>query len=76
MEEQKTVLGWIINARSLRIALPEHKHHKWGKEIQRIIGLPKVKVKDLETILGCLNHMACIYNPMRRFLGRVYQAFY
>jgi len=76
MEEQKTVLGWIINSRSLTIALPSHKHCKWRNEIQRIIILPKVKAKDLETIPGCLNHVACIFNPMRHFLGRIYQVFY
>jgi hypothetical protein len=33
-------------------------------------------VKDLESLLGCLNHVACIFHPMRHFLGRIYQALY
>jgi hypothetical protein len=76
MEEQKTVLGWIINTRALKISLPPHKHLKWRQEIQRLINIPKVKAKHLEAILGSLNHVACIYNPMRRFLRRIYQALY
>jgi hypothetical protein len=36
MEEQKTLLGWIINSRSLTITLPSHKHCNWRNEIQRI----------------------------------------
>jgi hypothetical protein len=60
----------------LRISLPSHKHRKWPKEIQRLFSLPIGKAKDLEAILGCLNHVACIYNPMCHFLGRIYQALY
>jgi hypothetical protein len=76
MEEQKTVLGWTLNTRSLRISLPQHKHLKWCNEINRLSRSKKVKAKNLEAILGSLNHVACIYNPMRHFLGRIYQAFY
>ncbi len=76
MEEQKTVLGWILNTRTLKISLPSHKHHKWCLEIHRLIKSPKVKAKDIEAILGSLNHVACIYHPMRHFLGRIYQALY
>jgi hypothetical protein len=30
----------------------------------------------LETLLGHLNHVACIFMPMRHFLGRLYKALY
>jgi hypothetical protein len=33
MEEKKTVLGWIINTRSLFISLPPDKHKKWVEDI-------------------------------------------
>jgi hypothetical protein len=29
MEEQKKVLGWILNTRTLQNSLPPLKHHKW-----------------------------------------------
>jgi hypothetical protein len=76
LEEQKTVLGWIINTRSLKISLPTHKHSKWRGEIEKLTNLPLVTAKQLEAILGSLNHVACLYNPMRHFLGRIYQALY
>jgi hypothetical protein len=76
MEEQKTVLGWIINTRTLRISLPSHKHLKRRQDIHHLINSPKMKAKHLEAILGSLNHVACIYNPMHHFLGRIYQALY
>ena len=76
LEEQKMILGWILNTRSLEISLPPNKHEKWTKEILRLISIPKVRGKHLEYILGSLNHVANIYNPMRHFLGRIYQALY
>lgn len=76
MEEQKTVLGWILNTRSLKISLPQHKHLKWCNALNRLSRSKKVKEKNLEAILGSLNQVACIYNPMRHFLGRIYQALY
>jgi hypothetical protein len=33
-----------------------------------------VKHKHIETTIGRLNHVAGIYNPMRHFLGCLYQA--
>jgi hypothetical protein len=30
MEEQKTILGWNINTKSLSISLPPDKHQKMG----------------------------------------------
>jgi hypothetical protein len=74
MEEQKTVLGWIVNTRTLKISLPPHRHLKWSQEIQKLLNQQKVKSKQLEAILERLNHVACIYNPMFHYLGRIYRA--
>ena len=41
MEEQKTVLGWILNTISLRISLPPNKHDKWTNEIEASSQYPK-----------------------------------
>jgi hypothetical protein len=76
LEEQKTILGWILNTRSLKISLPPHKHSKWRREVEKLTNLPTVKAKQLKAILGRLNHMACIYNTMCHFLGQIYQALY
>jgi hypothetical protein len=45
-------------------------------EILRLLASPKVKGKHLESILGSLNHVTGIYNLMRHYLGRIYQALY
>jgi len=76
MEEQTIVLGWILNTRMLRISLPPNKHEKWMNEILRLVSLPKVQGKPLESILGSLNHVVNVYTLMRHCLGRIYQALY
>jgi hypothetical protein len=74
--EVKTVLGWVINTRSLTIALPEHKVVDWIRDIDSILLARQANYKLLEIIMGRLNHVACIFIPMRHFMGRLYRALY
>jgi hypothetical protein len=76
LSEIKTVLGWVINTRSLLISLPEHKVSNWLRDIDTIILARKVHFKVLESVMGRLNHVACILNPMRHFMGRLYRALF
>jgi hypothetical protein len=74
MEESKIILGWLVNTRSLSIALPVEKHKKWVRDLSALISSPKVSKKELESSIGRLSHVAGIYPPMRHFLGRLYKA--
>jgi hypothetical protein len=74
MEETKLVLGWLLNSRSLEISLPADKHTIWVSDINHLINSKCAKHKLLESMIGRLNHVAGIYQPMRHFLGRLYQA--
>jgi hypothetical protein len=76
LEETKIVLGWLINTRSLLISLPDHKCHAWLRDIDAMLSAEKSSYQLLETLLGRLNHAACIFLPMRHFLGRLYKALY
>jgi len=76
LSEIKTVLGWVINTRSLLISLPEHKVSDWLRDIDTIILARKVHFTVLESVMGRLNHVACILNPMRHFMGRLYRALF
>jgi hypothetical protein len=76
MEETKLVLGWFLYTRSLIISLAVDKHKNWVREIKNLLASTKFKHKHLESTIGRLNHVAAIYNPMRHFLGRLYQAQY
>jgi hypothetical protein len=70
LEECKLVLGWQINTRTLTISLPKDKFITWTAGINRL-SASRVKHKDLERLIGRLNHVAGIYKPMRHFLGRL-----
>jgi hypothetical protein len=74
--EIKTVLGWVINTHLLTIALPEHKVTDWLRDIDSILLAKQVNFKLLESLIGHLNHVACIFIPMRHFMGRLYRALY
>lgn len=71
MEAIKTVLGWIINTRSLSIALPLDKYLKWTSQVKEILNSTRVNSKQLEI----LNHVAAIQNMICHFLGRLHHAF-
>ncbi len=76
LEEIKKVLGWTINTRRLLISLPDDKLHSWSSDIQQMISSKKASHKSLESTLGRLNQVAGILNPMRHYMGRLYQALY
>ncbi len=76
LEETKKVLGWNLDTRRLTISLPSDKFLTWCKDIQKMLSSKKAGHKSLESTLGRLNHVAGIFNPMRHYLGRLYQALY
>jgi len=76
LSEVKTVLGWNLDTRRLLISLPDHKVTDWIRDIDTILLAKKVHYKLLKSIMGRLNHVACILQPMRHFMGRLYRAFF
>jgi hypothetical protein len=58
--ETKIVLGWLLNTRTLRISLTEHKFKAWHKDLEDLLSKSKVKEKLLEQVIGRLNYVACI----------------
>jgi hypothetical protein len=74
--EIKTVLGWTLDTRRLLIALPDHKATDWLRDIDSMLLAKKVHYKLLESIIGRLNHVACMKQPMRHFMGRLYRALF
>ena len=74
--EQKTILGWVIDTRRLTIALPANKHAAWSRSIDDILTADKVTYKELEVLIGRLNHAAFVIPMARHFLGRLRTALY
>jgi hypothetical protein len=64
LEEEKLVLGWLVNTRNLTLSLPKDKFENWTSEINKLLTKKRVKHKNLECLIGHLNHVAewtCIY---------------
>jgi hypothetical protein len=75
-DEQKTVLGWLIDTRRLTIALPTHKRIAWSRSITAMLDSVTVLFPDLESLIGRLNHAGFIIPNARHFLGRLRAAMY
>ena len=71
LAERKTFLGWIIDSRRMRVYLPQLKTLRWMNELDELLSLERVSQKQLESILGKLNHAAFIIPLSRYFLNRL-----
>jgi len=72
--ELKTVLGWAINTRCLRIYLPMDKFSDWHSDIQEMLKNPKVDKKQMESLIGRLDHVAFLMDMLRHFMSRLRNA--
>jgi hypothetical protein len=71
MDECKTVLGWFINTRSLSISLPSDNNFKWSFQLNATISAKRVSTKNLDVLVGRLNHLGSIIPMLRHFLSRI-----
>jgi len=71
LSETPTILGWVINTRLMTMSLPYKKFKHWNKDLIEVIKTRKISFKDLEKILGRLNHAALACPFMRYFLSRL-----
>jgi hypothetical protein len=71
LSENPIVLGWEINTRSLTIKLPSKKFKNWHQDLSKVLQTKKISFKELEKMLGGLNHAATACPLMRYFLNWV-----
>jgi len=74
--ERKLVLGWLIDTRRLTIELPINKHRAWTAAIRELLSKDMASYKELEELIGHLNHAGFIIPLARHFLGRLRAAQY
>ena len=74
--ERKMILGWIVDTRKLSVALPQDKFKSWTRSVDDILRRHKspAPAKDLETLMGRLNHASYVIPYARHFTGRLYKA--
>lgn len=70
--EIKTVLGWIINNRTLTIALPLGKYSEWCQDINTILSKGRANNATLKSLLSRLNHVAFLMDMLRHFMSRLW----
>jgi len=71
LSETPTILGWVINTRLLTISLPNKKYDSWNRDLLEVIKSKKISYKNLEQLLGRLNHAATACSLMRYYLNRL-----
>ena len=75
--ERRVVLGWLLCTRELRIYLPITKAIYWTQNIKELLTPDKlVRAKELEQLIGKLNHIGFILPHSRYFLNRIRHLFY
>jgi hypothetical protein len=58
LSEESIILGWKINTRALTISLPDKKYKGWHADLSLYTKAKKISYKNLELLIGCLNHAA------------------
>ena len=71
IEGQKIILGWLYDTRRLLISLPLDKWSNWSKDLLDLIKNKQTSFHDLDTLIGCLNHVGYIIPTARHFLSRI-----
>ena len=69
--EVQIVLGWILDAIALLLLLPFDKYLAWEQDLSDIIRTWTVTLKQLESLIGRLNHAAYVVPLSRHFLTRL-----
>jgi hypothetical protein len=70
-EETKVVLGWQLDTRRMTIALPPNKANGWSASIDKILTERTAPAKDLEQLVGRLEHASYVIPGSSYFLGDI-----
>ena len=68
LEEVKVVTGWGIDTRRFIVYLTPDKQAAWATSIQNIIDKGITNYKEIESLIGRLNHCGYIIPTARHFL--------
>lgn len=64
MTESKIILGWLVNIRTLSISLPMAEYTKCSNDISSLLSSSRVSHKQLEGLIGRLDHTATILHML------------
>jgi len=69
--EVQIVLGWEVNTRLLQVALPDDKYRAWTDDLDNVIAKRGGNRRELESLVGRLNHSAFLIPLSRHFLNEI-----
>ena len=75
LSEVKQILGWTVDSRRFIVSLSTEKEAHWQQNLNQLIQKgqkgTKIKTKELESMIGKLNHTTYLFNEGRFFLSRL-----
>jgi hypothetical protein len=71
LEEQKIILGWLINFRRLLIRLPKNKFVSWSEAIRKMIKDETSTAKKIEPSIGRLIHLGLAIPFIHHFMSQL-----
>jgi hypothetical protein len=71
LEEQKIILGWLIDFRRLLIHLPENKSVAWTEAIKKMISAKASTAKEIEANIGRLVHLGLAIPSVHHFMSQL-----
>ncbi len=71
LEEQKTVLGWLIDMRCLLLSLPDNKFVAWTEILLSVLKQGTTTAKEMESIIGRLGHIGMAVPFVHHFLSQL-----
>jgi hypothetical protein len=69
LEEQKIILGWLINFQQLLICLPKNKFVAWSKAISKMIKDGASTAKEIKANIGRLVHLGLAIPFVHHFMS-------
>lgn len=73
LTELLVILCWKLDTRKLQIKFPEHKWIAWRKTLSDMINRRSINLKEVETVVYCLTHLAIVIQQVIHFLSRIRQ---
>lgn len=71
LEEHKTILGWFMDFRQLKIHLSKEKFSEWSSDIRKMIKNKSATMKAIDTMVGRNGHASFVIPLSRHFNNRL-----
>jgi len=71
LEEQKVILGWLIDFCQLLICLPENKFVAWSEAIRKMTKDKTSTAKEIKANIGCLVRLGLAIPFVHHFMSRL-----